>query len=79
MLKNISTSGFILFCPCVRLQWRHVLQVPESHKKGVSCITGIMVSESEAIFASTSSDGTVSVWEVAFPANSGGQRNALFI
>ncbi|XP_062110029.1 elongator complex protein 2 [Humulus lupulus] len=53
-------------------KWRNVSQVPESHKKGVTCITGIMVSESEAVFASTSSDGTVHIWEVAFPANSGG-------
>ena len=53
--------------------------MPESHKKGVTCITGIMVSEYDAIFASTSSDGAVYVWEVAFPANSGGQPNAFFI
>ncbi|PON34199.1 Guanine nucleotide-binding protein, beta subunit [Parasponia andersonii] len=60
-------------------KWNHVLQVPESHKKGITCITGIMVSEYEAIFATTSSDGTVHVWEVAFPANIGGDCKLLFL
>jgi elongator complex protein 2 len=50
-----------------------VLQVPQSHKKGVTCITGIMVSQTEAIFASTSSDGTVYVWELLFPSTTGGK------
>lgn len=53
-------------------KWRHVLQLPQSHKKGVTCITGIMVSQSEAIFASTSSDGAVHIWEVVFPSIPGG-------
>ncbi|KAJ7943101.1 elongator complex protein 2 [Quillaja saponaria] len=53
-------------------KWRHVVQVPQSHKKGVTCITGIMVSQFEAVFASTSSDGTVYVWEVILPSNDGG-------
>ncbi|XP_059457637.1 elongator complex protein 2 isoform X1 [Corylus avellana] len=55
-----------------RKQWRHVLQIPQSHKKGVTCITGIMVSQNEAIFASTSSDGAVYVWELLFPSTPGG-------
>jgi elongator complex protein 2 len=49
-------------------KWRYVSQVPQPHKKGVTCITGIIVSETDAIFASTSSDGTVSIWEVMFPS-----------
>lgn len=49
-----------------------MLQVPKSHKKGVTCITGILVSQTEAIFASTSSDGAVCVWEMLFPSTSGG-------
>lgn len=49
------------------------MQIPESHKKGVTCINGIMVSETEAVFASTSSDGTVYLWEVAFPSTAGGE------
>ncbi|KAB1205610.1 Elongator complex protein 2 [Morella rubra] len=52
-------------------KWRNVLQVPKSHKKGVTCITGILVSQTEAIFASTSSDGAVCVWEMLFPSTSG--------
>ncbi|PNX76030.1 elongator complex protein 2-like, partial [Trifolium pratense] len=53
-------------------KWRQVSQVPQSHKKGVTCINGIMVSQTEAMFASTSSDGTVCVWELVFPLTSNG-------
>ncbi|XP_059649673.1 elongator complex protein 2 [Cornus florida] len=53
-------------------KWRYVLQVPQPHEKGVTCINGIMVSQTDAIFASTSSDGTVCLWEVVFPSISGG-------
>jgi elongator complex protein 2 len=49
-------------------QWRHVLQLPLSHKKGVTCITAYMVSETDAMFASASSDGVVNVWDVSFPS-----------
>ncbi|KAF3431933.1 hypothetical protein FNV43_RR26669 [Rhamnella rubrinervis] len=58
-------------------KWRHVLQVPESHKKGVTCITGIMVSETVAIFASTSSDSSVHIWELTFPSTNGGDCKLL--
>ena len=51
-----------------------MLQVPQSHKKGVTCISGIMVSQTEAVFASTSSDGTVCVWELVLPLTSKGKR-----
>lgn len=58
-----------LFCILLGFsQWRHVLQLPQSHKKGVTCITGIMVSEYDVIFASTSSDGTINVWELILPS-----------
>lgn len=50
-----------------------MLQLPQSHKKGVTCISGIMVSQTEAIFASTASDGTVYVWELILPSSSGGK------
>lgn len=53
-------------------KWRYVSQVPKAHKKGVTCITGIMISQTEAIFASTSSDGTVYVWQVVLPNAFGG-------
>lgn len=56
----------------VDAKWRYVLQVPQAHKKGVTCITAIMVSQQEAVFASASSDGTVNVWEVVFPSTRGG-------
>ncbi|KAJ4833598.1 Elongator subunit elp2 [Turnera subulata] len=54
-------------------KWRQVLQLPQSHKKGVTCITAILVSETDAIFASTSSDGVVCVWELILPPASGGE------
>ncbi|GLT91872.1 hypothetical protein SLE2022_097350 [Rubroshorea leprosula] len=53
-------------------KWRHVLQLPQSHKKGVTCIAGFMVSQSEAIFASSSSDGIVCIWDLVFPPSPGG-------
>ncbi|GAV75750.1 WD40 domain-containing protein [Cephalotus follicularis] len=55
-------------------KWRHVLQLPQSHKKGVTCITGIMISQNNAIFASTSSDGVVNVWDAVFPSSQGDCR-----
>ncbi|CAL5209984.1 unnamed protein product [Lathyrus oleraceus] len=58
-------------------KWRQVSQVPQSHKKGVTCINGIMVSQTEAMFASTSSDGSVCVWELVFPLTSNGDCKLL--
>uniref|UniRef100_A0A2P2J6D7 Elongator complex protein 2 n=1 Tax=Rhizophora mucronata TaxID=61149 RepID=A0A2P2J6D7_RHIMU len=49
-------------------KWRQVLQLPQSHKKGITCITGIMLSETDAVFASTSSDGVVCIWELVLPS-----------
>ena len=46
--------------------------MPQQHKKGVTCISGIMLSANEAIFASTSSDGTVNIWEIILPMTVGG-------
>ncbi|PRQ40282.1 putative transcription factor WD40-like family [Rosa chinensis] len=60
-------------------KWRYVLQIPELHKKGVTCISGIMVSETEAVFASTSSDGTVYLWEVVFPSTGEGDCKLLHL
>ncbi|XP_057481301.1 elongator complex protein 2-like isoform X1 [Actinidia eriantha] len=54
-------------------KWRYVLQVPQSHKKGVTCITGIMISQTDTVFASTSSDGTVNVWKLILPSLYGGE------
>ncbi|XP_043695002.1 elongator complex protein 2 [Telopea speciosissima] len=54
-------------------KWRYVSQVPQSHKKGITCITGIMVSGAVSIFASTSSDCTVCVWEMTFSPAVGGE------
>ena len=48
------------------------MTVPQPHKKGVTCISGIMFSSTEAIFASTSSDGNVNIWEIILPVTTGG-------
>lgn len=73
-LLSGDTDGVIILweLSLVDKKWRHVLQLPQPHKKGVTCITGIMVSQSEAVFASTSSDGAVHIWEVIFPSIPGG-------
>nr|ATB19569.1 putative ATELP2 [Cupressus duclouxiana] len=56
-------------------KWRWVLQVPKSHEKGVTCIAGAMLNNLDGLFVSSSSDGTVYVWEVGFPSQSGGDCN----
>ncbi|KAK8959179.1 Elongator complex protein 2 [Platanthera guangdongensis] len=37
------------------------------HKKGVTCLTGLLLSENLGIFASTSSDSTIILWEIVIP------------
>ncbi|KAL6513262.1 hypothetical protein OROGR_020748 [Orobanche gracilis] len=39
--------------------WRNVVQIPEKHKKGVTCITTIVMSQTSATFASSSPDGVL--------------------
>ncbi|KAG6396598.1 hypothetical protein SASPL_142751 [Salvia splendens] len=53
--------------------WRNVLQVSEKHKKCVTCISAIVLSQTDALFASSSSDGVVSIWEIIFPSSAGGE------
>ncbi|KAL1568382.1 Elongator subunit elp2 [Salvia divinorum] len=53
--------------------WRNVLQVSEKHKKCVTCISAILLSQADALFASSSSDGVVSIWEIIFPSSAGGE------
>ncbi|KMS97309.1 hypothetical protein BVRB_6g156340 [Beta vulgaris subsp. vulgaris] len=60
-------------------KWRHVLTLPQPHKKGVTCISGTMFSATEAIFASTSSDGTVNIWEIIMPLTAGGDFELLYL
>lgn len=49
------------------LQWRSILQVSDVHKKGVTCLTGLIISHTTAMFASASSDGLVVIWELVLP------------
>ncbi|KAM7467519.1 hypothetical protein LguiB_015081 [Lonicera macranthoides] len=73
LLSGDADGAIILWELSLRnRKWRYVSQVPQPHKKGVTCITGATISQTDAIFASTSSDGTVSVWEVIFPSVYGG-------
>ncbi|AEE32440.1 elongator protein 2 [Arabidopsis thaliana] len=69
-LLSGDSDGIIILWELSTLNndWRHVLQLPLSHKKGVTCITAYMVSETDAMFASASSDGVVNVWDVSFPS-----------
>ena len=55
------------------LQWSHALHLPAMHKKGVTCLAGRMVSDTVSIFASTSSDGTVVIWEMAVDPTTNGK------
>lgn len=55
-----------------------MLQVPESHKKGVTCIAAIVISDRAAMFATTSSDGTAHVYEVVLPSSAGGDSYFLY-
>ncbi|XP_066378607.1 uncharacterized protein [Miscanthus floridulus] len=41
------------------------LQLPGMHKKGITCLARRVVSDTIAIFASTSSHGIVVIWEMA--------------
>lgn len=68
----ITADPFFTCSVCYKQQWRHVLQLPQSHKKGVTCITAFMCSETNAMFASGSSDGVVNVWDVSFPSKPSG-------
>nr|CAB3481309.1 unnamed protein product [Digitaria exilis] len=52
--------------------WSHVLQLPGMHKKGITCLAGRMVSDTVAIFASTSSDGIVVIWELVIEPTTAG-------
>lgn len=61
------------------LQWSHVLQLPGMHKKGITCLAGRMVSDTTAIFASTSSDGIVVIWEMAIEPTTGGKIASFWI
>lgn len=72
--SSVSCICIMIVFLLLSMQWRYVLHLPESNKKGVTCITGILLSENEAMFASTSSDGVVNVWEMIFPPTPGGSH-----
>ncbi|KAF2618140.1 hypothetical protein F2Q68_00038562 [Brassica cretica] len=50
-LLSGDTDGIIIIWELftVNNNWRHVRQLPQSHKKGVTCITAYMVSETDAL------------------------------
>ncbi|XP_074574276.1 elongator complex protein 2 [Curcuma longa] len=55
-----------------RREWRSVLQVSERHKKGITCLSGLMISPTKAMFVSTSSDALICTWELIFPSSMSG-------
>lgn len=72
LLSGDANGAIILWeCSLPERKWRYVLDAPQLHKKGVTCITGIMVSEEKTIAASTSSEGSVCVWELILPSTAG--------
>ncbi|KAH9300080.1 hypothetical protein KI387_011663, partial [Taxus chinensis] len=73
-LLSGSADGVIMIWAYLPSQnkWRQVLQVPKSHEKGVTCISGAMLNKLDGLFASSSSDGTVYIWEVGFPSQAKG-------
>jgi len=67
----------LLFTPS--LQWSHALQLPGMHKKGITCLARRVVSDTIAIFASTSSHGIVVIWEMAIEPTPSGKIASLWI
>jgi elongator complex protein 2 len=59
-------------------KWRSALQVSAAHEKAVTCIAVYPLSASSALFASTSSDGTVHLWQVSLSTEAGGMSTLLF-
>jgi len=49
------------------------------HKKGITCLAGRVVSDTIAIFASTSSHGIVVIWEMAIEPTPSGKITSLWI
>ncbi|KAK6931542.1 WD40 repeat [Dillenia turbinata] len=80
LLSGDAEGAIILWeFSLVSKKWRHVLHVPEPHKKGVTCITGIMLTPLDALFASSSSDGTVHICELVFPSTVEGECGLSFL
>ncbi|CAN1311759.1 Elongator complex protein 2 [Linum perenne] len=74
LLSGDSEGVIILWeFSLIDTQWRQVMKLPQLHKKGVTCIAGIMVSQTDSIFASSSSDGVVNIWDLVLPFTPGGE------
>lgn len=78
-LLSGSADGVIMVWTFYLLErkWEPAIQVPTTHKKGVTCLTGMMLSQNVAIFSSSSSDGVIHVWKLAFPSSSDGNFGIL--
>ncbi|XP_078432855.1 elongator protein 2 isoform X3 [Wolffia australiana] len=71
-LLSGSADGVILVWHMItreRQQWGRVQQMPEAHKKGVTCIAAIFTSLNSAVVASSSCDGMVLVWQLFAPSD----------
>ncbi|KAM0953126.1 putative transcription factor WD40-like family [Dioscorea sansibarensis] len=70
LLSGSADGAILLWGLQIReRKWSKAFQVPEIHKKSVTCLTGILISQSVALFASASSDGIFCLWEVIIPPN----------
>ncbi|ERN12191.1 hypothetical protein AMTR_s00034p00138310 [Amborella trichopoda] len=73
LLSGSADASIILWAVLLKeRKWRQVLQIEKPHQRGVTCIAGLTLSPSLALFASTSSDCTVCVWEIVLPSTAGG-------
>ncbi|KAJ7525449.1 hypothetical protein O6H91_17G051700 [Diphasiastrum complanatum] len=60
-------------------KWRNALHLSTAHEKSVTCISGMTLSGLDALFVSTSSDGTVRIWKLRLPAQAGGDCSVALL
>eukprot|EP00249_Psilotum_nudum_P012407 c23766_g1_i3 orf=377-2911(+) len=79
-LLSGSADGVIILWAYLRLEnkWRKVMDFPSSHEKAVTCIAGVTLSVSEALFVSCSSDCTVWIWHALFSLQAAGECKISF-
>jgi len=71
---QLTVHAFFAVVSCVA-----DLQLPGMHKKGITCLARRVVSDTIAIFASTSSHGIVVIWEMAIEPTPSGKNASLWI
>ena len=56
----------------ILVQWRVAKEVAGAHEKAITCIAGHRLTPYSTLFASTSSDGTVRIWQASLTKEAGG-------